>query len=129
MDEYGQIHIPPVFIVDDLTGLKGLNNTGIKVNGRYIYQVGQKGILVYGAEGIDYQDISAVLNESQTIKNAIEQMIREKGYDGVTVEVDGVIREEGEGVSFDKGITIIGNDELEHKTAEYIDGYISSSIE
>ena len=129
MDEYGQIRIPPVLIVDDLTGLENLKNTGIKVNGRYIYQVGQKGILVYGAEGVDYQEISTVINESQMIKNAIEQMIREKGYEGVTVEVDGVTRGEGEGVSFDRGITIVGNDELENKSAEYIDGYVSSSIE
>ena len=129
MDEYGQIRIPPVLIVDDLTGLENLKNTGIKVNGRYIYQVGQKGILVYGAEGVDYQEISTVINESQMIKNAIEQMIREKGYEGVTVEVDGVTRGEGEGVSFDRGIMIIGNEELENKSAEYIDGYISSSIE
>ena len=129
MDEYGQIHIPPVLIVNDLTGLKGLKNTGIKVNGRYIYQVGQKGILIYGAEGVNSEDISMAVNESQMIKDAIEQMIKEKGYDGVSVEVDGVIQEEGEGVRFDKGITIIGTEELQNKSADYIDGYVSSSIE
>lgn len=129
MDENGQIHIPPVLIVDDLTGLKDLNNTGIKVNGRYIYQVGEKGILVYGAQGVDIRDISVALNESQMIKNAIEDMIRAKGYEGVTVEVDGVIQEEGEGVSFENGMTIIGTEELQNKSAEYIDGFVSSSIE
>ena len=129
MDEYGQIHIPPVLIVDDLTGLKDLSNTGIKVNGRYIYQVGQKGILIYGAEGVNSEDISMAVNESQMIKNAIEQMIREKGYEGVSVEVDGVIQEEGEGVRFDKGITIIGTEELQNQSATYIDAYVSSSIE
>ena|GEM_PF-4321081 len=129
MDENGQIHIPPVLIVDDLTGLKDLNNTGIKVNGKYIYQVGQKGILVYGAEGINSEDISMAVNESQMIKDAIEQMIREKGYEGVSVEVDGVIQEEGEGVRFENGITIIGTEELQNQSATYIDGYVSSSIE
>lgn len=129
MDEYGQIHIPPVLIVNDLKGLKNLNNTGIKVNGRYIYQVGQKGMLIYGAEGVNSEDISMAVNESQMIKDAIEQMIREKGYEGVSVEVDGVIQEEGEGVRFENGITIIGADELQNKSADYIDGYVSSSIE
>ncbi|WP_372520647.1 HD-GYP domain-containing protein [Candidatus Ruminimicrobiellum ovillum] len=129
MDEYGQIHIPPVLIVNDLTGLKDLNNTGIKVNGRYIYQVGQKGILIYGAEGVNSEDISMAVNESQMIKYAIEQMIREKGYEGVSVEVDGVIQEEGEGVRFENGITIIGTEELQNQSATYIDGYVSSSIE
>ena len=129
MDEYGQIHIPPVLIVNDLKGLKNLNNTGIKVNGRYIYQVGQKGMLIYGAEGVNSEDISMAVNESQMIKDAIEQMIREKGYEGVSVEVDGVIQEEGEGVRFENGITIIGADELQNKSADYIDGYVSSSVE
>ena len=129
MDEYGQIHIPPVLIVNDLKGLKNLNNTGIKVNGRYIYQVGQKGMLIYGAEGVNSEDISMAVNESQMIKDAIEQMIREKGYEGVSVEVDGVIQEEGEGVRFDKGITIIGTEELQNQSATYIDDYVSSSIE
>ena len=129
MDEYGQIHIPPVLIVNDLKGLKNLNNTGIKVNGRYIYQVGQKGMLIYGAEGVNSEDISMAVNESQMIKDAIEQMIREKGYEGVSVEVDGVIQGEGEGVRFENGITIIGTDELQNKSADYIDGYVSSSIE
>lgn len=129
MDEYGQIHIPPVLIVNDLKGLKNLNNTGIKVNGRYIYQVGQKGMLIYGAEGVNSEDISMAVNESQMIKDAIEQMIREKGYEGVSVEVDGVIQEEGEGVRFDKGITIIGTEELQNQSATYIDAYVSSSIE
>ncbi len=129
MDEYGQIHIPPVLIVNDLTGLKNLNNTGIKVNGRYIYQVGQKGMLIYGAEGVNSEDISMAVNESQMIKDAIEQMIREKGYEGVSVEVDGVIQGEGEGVRFENGITIIGTEELQNQSATYIDGYVSSSIE
>ena len=130
MDEYGQIHIPPVLIVNDLQNYKGkLNPTGIKVNGRYIYQIKGSGILIYGAQGIDSEEISTAVNESQFIKEAVESMLREKGYEGISVEVEGVIQEEGTGIRFDRGITIIGTQELQNKTAEYVDGYVTSSVE
>ena len=63
------------------------------------------------------------------IKDSIEKLIRENGYKNIKVEVNGVIQDEGEGVRFDNGITIIGKQELQDKSAEYINGFVSSSLE
>ena len=130
MDEYGQIHIPPVMIIDDLQQVQGeLIPTGISVNGRSIYQVAESGMLIYGAQGMAGVDVSKAINESQMIKDAIENMIRAKGYEGIKVEVEGVIQEEGEGVRFEEGITIIGTQELQGKSTDYVNGFVSSSLE
>ena len=130
LDENGNVHIPPVMIVDDLQQVQGeLIPTGISVNGRSIYQVAESGMLIYGAQGISGVDVSKAINESQMIKDAIENMIRAKGYEGIKVEVEGVIQEEGEGVRFEDGITIIGTQELQGKSIEYVNGFVSSSLE
>nr|MCR4663595.1 HD domain-containing protein [Endomicrobiaceae bacterium] len=133
LDENGNVHIPPVMIVDNLEQMQKdyvLENTGIKVNGRSVYRIKDEGLLIYGAQGIDGSSISKAINDSSVLKEAIEEMIREKGYKGIKVEVEGVIQEEGqEGISFEDGITIIGSKEIEGKSAEYITDYVSSSIE
>ena len=85
--------------------------------------------MIYGAQGIDGIDVSKAINESQMIKDAIEKMIRAKGYEGIKVEIDGVIQKEGDGVSFEDGLTIIGNQEIQNKSAEYVNGFVSSSLE
>jgi len=132
LDENGNVHIPPVMIVDNLEQIEqeyDLDNTGIKVNGNSIYRIKEQGVLIFGAQGVEGDQVSRAINESQMLKEAIEKIIKAKGYEGIKVEVEGVIQEDGEGISFEDGITIIGNQELQGKSAEYVSGFISSSME
>lgn len=132
IDENGQIHIPPVLISQDMEELAQkyeLRNTGIKVNGNSIYQIGTDGILVYGAKDVSLQEISKVINESAQIKSEIEKMLSKQGADNITIEVDGVMYGQQEGISFEDGITIIGMQELKGKSSEYINGYVTSALE
>ena len=133
LDENGNVHIPPVMIVDNLGQIKQeyeLDNTGIKVNGNSIYRIKNQGVLIFGAQGIDGNQISKAINESSVLKETIETMIRSKGYKGINVEIEGVIEEKGkEGISFEDGITIIGSKEIEGKSAQYISEYVTSSVE
>ncbi|MBO7431957.1 MAG: hypothetical protein J6U02_03565 [Elusimicrobia bacterium] len=133
LDENGNVHIPPVMIVDNLEQIQqdyDLDNTGIKVNGNSIYRIKEQGVLIFGAQAADGIQVSKAINESSILKETIETMIRNKGYEGINIEVEGVIEEKGrDGISFEDGITIIGSKEIEEKSAEYISEYITSSVE
>lgn len=132
IDENGQIHIPPVMILDNLEKISEkyeLKNTGIKVHGNSIYQVGINGMLVYGAQGIEGSQVSKAINTSGMLKEEIERLLKTKGIEQVKVEVEGIIVEQAEGLRFEEGITVIGSQELQGQSAEYINDYVSSSLE
>ena len=133
LDENGNVHIPPVMIVDNLEQIQqdyDLDNTGIKVNGSSIYRIKEQGVLIFGAQVAGGNQVSKAINESNVLKETIETMIRNKGYKGINIEVEGVIEEKGrDGISFEDGITVIGSKEIEGKSAEYISEYITSSVE
>ncbi len=137
MDEFGEIHIPPVLIVNDLENIRKnykLKSTGIKVNGKSIFQIElngiSNGILIYGAQGMKQGEIIRVLNETNEIKEKIENIIEARGFNNITVDIEGVMFEQTTDVlRFEKGLTIINEQELKNKKLEYINRYINSSVE
>ena len=132
MDENGQVHVPPVLIIEDIEQIKDdyeLTNTGIKVNGNSIYRIGTDGILVYGAKGVPVKQVSKVINESEQISAQIEKQLSKHGSANVKIRVESVIYGQEEGLSFEDGITVVGINELEGKSAQYISEYVTSAIE
>ena len=121
-----------VMIVEDIGEASKnyeLENIGIKVKGNSIYKIKGSGILVYGAKGVNKEEISKVLTESQNIKEEIEKAIRAKTGKRVSVEVEGIIEDNKEGLRIEEGITKINEEEIKGKTGEYIKGYMASVME
>ena len=134
VNEKGEVEVlsVPVMIVEDIGEASKnyeLENIGIKVKGNSIFKIKGSEILLYGAKGVNKEEISKVLTESQNIKEEIEKAIRAKTGKRVSVEVEGIIQDNKEGLRFEEGITKINEEEIKGKTGEYIKGYMASVME
>ena len=66
-----------------------------------------------------------MLNETNEIKEKIENIIEARGFNNITVDIEGVMFEQTTDVlRFEKGLTIINEQELKNKKLEYINRYI-----
>ncbi|MFA6614209.1 MAG: HD domain-containing phosphohydrolase, partial [Endomicrobiia bacterium] len=131
VDEKGQVHIPPILIVEDIEEIPAeeRKNTGLKIKGKTIWQVETKGILVYGAKGALLEDVSKTLGVD-VIKEELEKNFRKEGHK-INLVVDTIMASntQKERIVFEKNITTLRTDEIQRRNSKEQSEYIGSVLE
>ena len=121
-------NITDIYIVDDIEKLKdkfALINTGIKIDGQSIFKVKMDNNLIYGAIGVPTTKIAKTINETEHFKKDLKSMLSIQGK----VETDGIIKRRGVGIEVSDDILEIGEMELQGKTQQQVNEFISSALE
>lgn len=131
VDEKGQVHIPPILIVEDIEEIPAeeRRNTGLKIKGKTIWQVETKGILVYGAKGALLEDISKTLG-IDIIKEELEKNFRKEGHK-INLVVDTIMASntQEDRIVFEKNITTLKAEEIQKRNSQEQEEYIGSVLE
>ena len=117
-----------VYIVEDIGNLKGkytLINTGIKADGKDIFKVQIDNLLIYGAKNVPRIKVVKALNETEQIKNEVKSILSIQG----NIEIEGIVRRNGDGIGINDGLLEIGNMEFEKIQASQIKEFELSCLE
>jgi hypothetical protein len=126
--------ITEVYILEDIENLPNKYepiNTGIKVDGKCIYKIKIGNALIYCAKDISRIQIAKVLNETEELKQEIKDILSLKG----NIEIDGIIRRNGDGIGINGGLLEVGEMELfgtrldQYKSPEEITKFMLSALE
>jgi len=121
-------NIKDIYIVEDIEKLKDkytLINTGTKIDGQSIFKVKKNNKLIYGAIGVPVTKIAKTINKAEHFKKDIKSMLSIHGQ----VEIDGIIKKIGTGIEVSDDILEIGEIELQGKTQQQVNEFISSALE
>lgn len=117
-----------VYIVDDIEQIQdkdNLINTGIKVDGVSIFRIKNGNLLMYGAKGVPRIKIAKALNETEQLKQEIRSLLSIDDE----IEIEGIIRRNGDGIGINSGLLEVGEMELFGLNEGQIDDYMLSALE
>ena len=120
--------ITDVYIVDDIEQLQDkyiLTNTGIKIDGQFIFQIKTGNMLMYGANGVPRIKIAKAINETEQIKKSLKSILSIQE----NIEIEGIIRRNGDGIGINDGLLEIGEMELFGKSEKEVEEYMLSALE